>query len=813
LICNATGFTAPYSEAEIFAMTAYQQFIQKVSGLEAALLSLTDMRRKVDTLNILSRSLFVYEVDRSLRYAYEARNLAKQIGYEFGEAAAYVSEAMGCRIRSDFKKSKKLATEALAIFERLDDKSGQADALNNIAFMELNMEEFERAMRHGLKALTLALEGDEKDTLAFSLLVNGMLHELLGDYPRALEHHLASLALCQEIQDHAGVGAALINIGIIYRKTGEPAKARKHFEEAMELYEDLNMQFMVASASFNLGRVSHEAGDFQNALQFFRRSLEIQHNMSHAQGQGACFLGIGTALQKLGDYAGAEENIRQGIEAARAFGRKNSECKGQMQLADCYLDQKREHEAVEILEEVHHEAEIYGIKEIRHQVLMMLSKAYEIRGDYRKAFSFYKEATVLHDDLMNEEILLKMKGLMAMQDVEKARREREIALREKEQAQQSEKFKEQFLANMSHEIRTPMNAIVGLTGLLEKTSMDALQEKYVKAIHQSADSLLGIISEILDFSKIESGQIQLEQINFSVKNCMKEVLTSLKNLADEKSLAFTCTVDSRIPETLSGDPHRLKQILINLAGNGIKFTQQGSVNMSAALKESNESKIVIEFKVSDTGIGIPPDKIEDVFRSFVQATSGTTRQYGGTGLGLSISKQLVELQGGSISVQSMPDKGTTFTFEIPYQSPKEVSPKASASSETSLPKHLRVLVVEDNKFNQMVAVDSLQQLAEDAVVELAENGKAAMDKLAQKDFDLILLDLQMPVMDGYETIRSIREHVRSGVKEIPVIALTANATKTEKEKCLQAGMNGYISKPFRMEELMKQIQDVFATAE
>ncbi|MBS1658842.1 MAG: response regulator [Bacteroidetes bacterium] len=289
---------------------------------------------------------------------------------------------------------------------------------------------------------------------------------------------------------------------------------------------------------------------------------------------------------------------------------------------------------------------------------------------------------------------------------------------------------------------------------------------------------------------------------------MKEVLTSLKNLADEKSLAFTCTVDARIPGTINGDPFRLKQILINLAGNGIKFTDRGSVTMHATLKETDDGRTAVQFSVSDTGIGIPQDKLQDVFKSFVQASSSTTRQYGGTGLGLSISKQLVELQGGNISVQSMPGEGTTFTFEIPYHAAVETSPEEAASSHAALPRGLRVLVVEDNKFNQMVAVDSLQQLAEHAEVELAENGKAAMDKLAAKEFDLILLDLQMPVMDGYETIRSIREHGRNGVKRIPVIALTANATNTEKEKCLQAGMNGYISKPFRMEELMKQIQQV-----
>ena len=790
-------------------MKAYEDLKKRIAVLELNLNSTSDSALKVDLLNSLSRELFVYEVEKSLRYAYEARTLAQRIDYPFGEGKALVNEAMGCRIRSDFKKSKQLAASALAIFEKIDDKSGQADALNNISFMELNMEDNENAVEHGLKALTLAQEGEDKEVLAFSFLVNGMLYELLGDYSRAMEHHLRSLSVSREISDKAAEGAAIINLGIVFRKIGEREKAKKYFEEAHEIFKDLNIQLMVSSSNFNLGKIYSEAADYPKALEHFNRCLQIQKEIGHAQGQGACYINIGTVHRKMGHFNEADENIRQSIELARSFGKKNSECKGLLELAECFLDQRMEHDAIDILEEVHNEAEIFGIKEIRQQVLAMLSRANEMRGDFRKAFSFYKEATSLHEELINEEIMLKMKGLTLLQDVETAKHEREIALKEKERAEQSEKFKEQFLANMSHEIRTPMNAIAGLADLLGKTTMNPLQSKYVKAIRQSTESLLGIVHDILDFSKIESGQTMLESINFSIEECMENVCSSLRHRAEEKSITLNLNFDEKIPALVSGDPLRLKQILINLTGNAIKFTEEGSVSVEAHLKKREGELWSVVFKVIDTGIGIPDDKLNDVFESFVQATPSTTRKFGGTGLGLTISKHLVEMQGGSISVKSKLGEGTEFSFIIPY-SPAIEEKMLMLPDDGSAPllKGLRVLVVEDNKFNQLVAVDSLRSMIDDVAIEVAENGKVALEKIHQQPFDLVLLDLQMPEMDGYETTSNVRSDPDSSIRELPIVALTANATKTEKEKCLSSGMNGYVSKPFRMEELLRQIRQV-----
>jgi CheY-like chemotaxis protein len=264
-----------------------------------------------------------------------------------------------------------------------------------------------------------------------------------------------------------------------------------------------------------------------------------------------------------------------------------------------------------------------------------------------------------------------------------------------------------------------------------------------------------------------------------------------------------------------GDPVRLRQILINLIGNAIKFTEHGVVTMEAQVVDGDKEKIRLSFSVSDTGIGIPQNKLEDVFKSFVQASSSTTRKYGGTGLGLSISKYLVEMQHGTISVQSKLGKGTVFTFELTYKTAAETNngnEKEKAGNEPSAEikalEAIRVLVVEDNRFNQMVAVDSLQSSIPSVFIELVENGKLAIQKLETTAFDLVLLDLQMPEMDGYETTAYIRNEMQPPQKMIPIIALTANATKTEKEKCLKAGMNGYLSKPFRIDDLIAQIHTV-----
>ncbi len=410
-----------------------------------------------------------------------------------------------------------------------------------------------------------------------------------------------------------------------------------------------------------------------------------------------------------------------------------------------------------------------------------------------------------------EEVEILRQGQQAKEQLAETILEKERAEMEKDKARQSEKFKEQFLANMSHEIRTPMNAVVGLTNLVLKSELDETQSKYLKAIRQSADNLLVIINEILDLSKIEAGKIELENIDFSMDEVLSGVMSIMKFKSEEKGLDLLTEIDPAIPKTLVGDPTRLNQILINLAGNAIKFTESGKVTVKCHLVGKSNGKAEVKYEVIDTGIGIAQDKVQSVFESFSQASSDTTRKFGGTGLGLTISKKLVELQGGQIGVSSKLGEGTIFHFNGFYEiGVEDVDVQDNGHSIDDLRQQIKdtiILLVEDNPFNQMVAVDTLESLIEGVKIEVAENGQEAVDKIQTEPFQIVLMDVQMPVMDGYTATREIRKLSEPSGKT-PIMAMTASATKAEIEKCFQSGMDEYISKPFDQDDLITKIANL-----
>ncbi len=372
----------------------------------------------------------------------------------------------------------------------------------------------------------------------------------------------------------------------------------------------------------------------------------------------------------------------------------------------------------------------------------------------------------------------------------------------------SAKIKEQFLANMSHEIRTPIHGIISLTQFVLNTSISEEQKKYLDLIRKSADTLLVIVNDILDLSKIDSGKLVFEETPFSIKDTLQTAVASFIPKTTEKNIELKTEVSKNLPDTLAGDPVRLTQIINNLLGNAVKFTDKGSVRIVVNTLEQNSTHIVLEFRISDTGIGIPAHKIDSIFESFTQAGDDITRKYGGTGLGLTITKQLIERQNGSIHVESIANEGTTFIFHIPYKICIENNQEIVKEKKNiiHLPSELKVLIAEDHDINRFIIEKMFKEWG--LTPTFAITGVEAVKAAKEQIFDVILMDIEMPDMNGYRATEIIRAELPYPNNTVPIIAMTGHAMAGEKEKCIGIGMNDYLSKPFKPEDLKQRIADL-----
>lgn len=390
-----------------------------------------------------------------------------------------------------------------------------------------------------------------------------------------------------------------------------------------------------------------------------------------------------------------------------------------------------------------------------------------------------------------------------LQKLEKNNKELEI---QKIKAEEATRVKAMFLANMSHEIRTPLNGIIGISKILEESNLKKEQIELTRIITSSGENLLNIINDILDFSKIEAGQIQLENIEFNLSEVINNIVKLLKLNAEKKGISMSVEINNDIPKILRGDPFRLNQIMTNLVNNAIKFTEKGSVAIQVNLLNKENNTVGLLFKIIDTGIGISKEGRKKLFKQFSQSESSTTRKYGGTGLGLSICSNLVSLMNGEIGVESEVNKGSKFWFKLNYK--YTVKEKEDVRIEKiDIPANLKILYAEDNLVNQRVTKFLLQKI--NAECDIAANGKQAVEMFKTKKYDLILMDMYMPEIDGIESTKIIRELEKNSQTEHPVfiVAVTANAFSEDKQKCMEAGMNEFISKPFKEAELMKIIKN------
>ncbi|MBL0314466.1 MAG: response regulator [Flavobacteriales bacterium] len=697
-------------------------------------------------------------------------NWLKKAGAFCESASVYANLGGLYKKQNDLSNALKSFMKAEEIQKQCPDLGYHASTLYSIGTCYNSLEDYSRAIEYF--QLSLQKELSTNNLGKQGNVHNGLANAYFGlkDFDKAAEEYQKSIYCFKSTGNIYYIAYAFEGLAQMYDKTNLSDSSIHYCREALKIFKDQESIFDVVFESHLLAMLLKKAGQFDESEKILKEILPLTYTEDLPQDRMAIFKLLSELKNEKRQFDDAYLYLHQyvALKDSLELDEKQSEL---AELAGKYETEKRDKQiAIEQAE-----------NQKQKQVILMLTGG--------ALFVFLVLMLLVFAYLQKRK---------STRQLREKNREVEIA---RQKAEHSEQMKQQFLANMSHEIRTPMNAITGLSRLLLDEVKDSKAGEYLHAIHHSSENLNVVLNDILDLSKIESGKLKVEHVAFRLLDEVNTIAAIYQIKAREKQLNFQLLVEKNVPLFIKGDSARLSQVLNNLLNNAIKFTNSGMIALHVSVLSENNTKPYLQFEVKDSGVGIEKEKLGIIFDSFVQANLSDSRKYGGTGLGLTIAKNLTNLMDGNLTVESIVGSGSSFTVKIPLIDAVESDILVQHRSMEVYDVELHIIVAEDNQYNYLVTSGTLQKYFPSAKLYRTHNGREVIDLLNEDDYDLVLMDVQMPVMDGYEATRLIRNEGRN----IPVIGLTASVIRTDLDRCIEAGMNDYVMKPFKENELVTAI--------